>query len=383
LVSHGFGEDIFEDMAAVDALMGEDAAISNKRARSQEEMDQRKQALDNEPDAFKKMMMQHVWNTEESNETLKAVMETTKTDIKKIDGTLKDHSERMNRSDARADLMEQQIKKLVAGSSMASTSGGTGDNNGGGSSNVRSNLNPGQSGPSIFTPSFVEIKGWVTDWSHQANRTAQMIPWADAYQLIQNLVGTLAKADADQVDLTKTERLNGGRYMYGSVRIGFKDGTCRDTLWSVKSRADQICKPVNQRAPGLGIPRGYEALEAPAPTSLTENLDATIDATRLRTVVECPPWKKDHVKAVARFCGTWRSLTQSLVNIEIRGEIGPPRSQIWTKATALVKPICFAEFTTATGVWRIHADSFARIVAAYPALTVPSATLVDEVNRRQ
>ena len=93
LQKYGLDEDIFEVMAAVDAQMGEETAnTQNTRARSQEMMDQRKQALDNEPDAFKTMMMKHVWDTEESNENLKVVMETTRADIKKIDGTLKDHS---------------------------------------------------------------------------------------------------------------------------------------------------------------------------------------------------------------------------------------------------------------------------------------------------
>ena len=73
----------------------------------------------------------------------------------------------------------------------------------------------------------------------------------------------------------------------------------------------------------------------------------------------------------------------SLDRSEIRGEIGPPRSQIWTKAAQALAPICFATFTTTTGLWTIHADAWARIVRAYPALTIPMDTVVAEANRRQ
>eukprot|EP00959_Pyramimonas_sp_CCMP1952_P056762 1185633-Pyramimonas_sp.AAC.1 len=153
--------------------------------------------------------------------------------------------------------------------------------------------------------------------------------------------------------------------MYGSVKIGFKDGTPRDTLWITKQWTDLVCQdPADRLAP----PPGYTY---PDVDVLVQNMDTSIDPKKICTLVECPPWKRDHVKALARFCGTWRSLTSAHVQIEILGEMGPPRSQIWTQAVPNLRRVCFATYTNTTGAWVLHADAWVRIVFTYPALTVP------------
>jgi hypothetical protein len=165
--------------------------------------------------------------------------------------------------------------------------------------------------------------------------------------------------------------------MYGSVKVGFKEGTPRDTLWRIKKWMDMVCKePADRIAP----PPGYTYPDADV---LTHDMDTPIDPRKIRTLVECAPWKRDHVKAVARFCGTWRSMTSAHVQIEIRGEVGPPRSQIWTQAVTNFRPVCFATYTNTTGAWVLHADAWARIVSFYPALKVPMNDILQEVNRRQ
>eukprot|EP00959_Pyramimonas_sp_CCMP1952_P034423 721328-Pyramimonas_sp.AAC.1 len=81
-----------------------------------------------------------------------------------------------------------------------------------------------------------------------------MIPWAGASQLISNLIGTLQGEERDAYDKDKTEILNGGRCTYGSVKIGFKEGTSRDTLWRTKKLTDMVCRdPADRLAP----PPGY------------------------------------------------------------------------------------------------------------------------------
>eukprot|EP00959_Pyramimonas_sp_CCMP1952_P430755 9021243-Pyramimonas_sp.AAC.1 len=83
-----------------------------------------------------------------------------------------------------------------------------------------------------------------------------------------------------------------------------------------------VCKdPADRLAP----PPGYTYPDGEVPI---QNMDTPINTKKIRTLAECPPWKRDHVKAVARFCGTWRSLTSAHVQIEIRREMEPPRSQI-------------------------------------------------------
>eukprot|EP00959_Pyramimonas_sp_CCMP1952_P202379 4231944-Pyramimonas_sp.AAC.1 len=92
------------------------------------------------------------------------------------------------------------------------------------------------------------------------------------------------------------------------------DGTFRDTLWKTKKWTDMVCKgPADRPAP----PPGFTY---PAPEVLTHNMDMLIGPKKIRTLVKCPPWKRDHVKAGARFCGTFR-------------------------------PVCFATYTSAFGAW--------------------------------
>ena len=89
------------------------------------------------------------------------------------------------------------------------------------------------------------------------------------------------------------------------------------------------------------------------------------------------------MKAVARYCGAFRTATANQVDIQIRGEMGPPRSHVWTVATATVRPLCIGEFTTATNRWSIPVPSFDLLKQAYPQLTVTRENLEAEVNRRQ
>eukprot|EP00959_Pyramimonas_sp_CCMP1952_P060448 1262752-Pyramimonas_sp.AAC.1 len=71
-------------------------------------------------------------------------------------------------------------------------------------------------------------------------------------------------------------------------------------------------------------------------------------------------------------------MTSAHVQIEIRGEMGPPRSQIWTQAVPNLRPVCFATYTNANGAWVLHAHAWARIVSIYPALTVPMDEILQE-----
>eukprot|EP00959_Pyramimonas_sp_CCMP1952_P292456 6116574-Pyramimonas_sp.AAC.1 len=141
-----------------------------------------------------------------------------------------------------------------------------------------------------------------------------MITWADGLELIRNVISTLPQEDQDKFDSEKTDRLNSGRYMYGSVKIGFKDGTPKETLWRVKKWMDNIVKPAETR------PQPPPGLNYPTLDTIIHGLSTTIDASKIRCLVECPPWKRDHVKAVARFCGCWRSKTAALVDIPVKGE---------------------------------------------------------------
>eukprot|EP00959_Pyramimonas_sp_CCMP1952_P086660 1812365-Pyramimonas_sp.AAC.1 len=69
----------------------------------------------------------------------------------------------MDKSDARTDILEKQVKQILAGSPAASvsTSVGPGGSSGGG---VGSGPRVQQGRSSQFTPTYLELKWLVTDW---------------------------------------------------------------------------------------------------------------------------------------------------------------------------------------------------------------------------
>eukprot|EP00959_Pyramimonas_sp_CCMP1952_P043458 908778-Pyramimonas_sp.AAC.1 len=98
------------------------------------------------------------------------------------------------------------------------------------------------------------------------------------------------------------ERINAGRYMFGSANIKFKPGTDRDIIWRAKRCIDLVTVPPAKRpAPPPGT-------QIAASQCLIENMKQKINPELLKVSVECPAWKKGHVKAVGRFCGALRSM---------------------------------------------------------------------------
>eukprot|EP00959_Pyramimonas_sp_CCMP1952_P404527 8478041-Pyramimonas_sp.AAC.1 len=72
----------------------------------------------------------------------------------------------MDKTGARTDILEEQVKQILAGPPAASVSrsvGPGGSSGGGGGSAPRVQ----QDRPSQFTPTYLELKRWVTDWSNQ------------------------------------------------------------------------------------------------------------------------------------------------------------------------------------------------------------------------
>ncbi len=224
-----------------------------------------------------------------------------------------------------------------------------------------------------FTPTYIELKGWVTNWSDHGARAEQLLTWSDCQKLIDNCLERCNQLEKDAVDREATERINSGRYMFGSVKISFKPNTSRDLLWTIKKKWDAITRNTVDGHNGL-----------PLPAVLTEGLAIQFPGSNLRVQIECAPWKRDHVKAVARFCGAFRTMTQQHAQIEVRGEIGPPRSLIWTVAKGALRPINIATFTSARNTWEVHEPQWQQVVSAFPAVVaVTKQMLESEVNRRQ
>eukprot|EP00959_Pyramimonas_sp_CCMP1952_P132927 2779163-Pyramimonas_sp.AAC.1 len=107
--------------------------------------------------------------------------------------------------------------------------------------------------PSLFTPTYIELKGWVTNWNDRTARSEQMLMWSDFRQLADNVIKILGEDDAAYICPDATGRVNAGRYMFGSVKIKFKHGADRDVIWRVKRDIDWVAAAIENRPPGSTI----------------------------------------------------------------------------------------------------------------------------------
>ncbi|CAK0900927.1 unnamed protein product [Prorocentrum cordatum] len=90
-------------LAAIDTEMTSMNETRSKRALGQEIEQERSLLLAQEKDPFKQMMMKRVWKTEDAHEDLIHVVQSTKTDIKRVGDALQSHAEGMDTTDARTD----------------------------------------------------------------------------------------------------------------------------------------------------------------------------------------------------------------------------------------------------------------------------------------
>ena len=351
------------------SVEGAASTTGTKRQRGPDVEARRAQTLAQFTDPFQRMMIEGMYKQEDVGDDIRETVEATKSDIKRMDGVLAEHTTRMDETDKRMDELEKTLKTLQNGSAISTFSAGSGPPDGGGG---------GSGGRTQFSPTYIEIKGWVTDWANHQNRCAQMLTFDDAMILLNNISKVIAPDDQAFLSKEGTERINSGRYMFGSCRIKFLPMTDREVLYRTMKLLKIIVTPTAQRAP---LPEGTTI---PDPNVLIAGMAQVIDPTLLRFNIESAPWKRDHVRAVGRFCGAWRNVCQrhNLV-LEVRGEVGPPKSNMWVKAQGdrLLRPICIAEFG-AGQTWTIHETQWGQLQAKFPTLTITAPAFEIEVNRR-
>eukprot|EP00959_Pyramimonas_sp_CCMP1952_P049170 1027066-Pyramimonas_sp.AAC.1 len=146
---------------------------------------------------------------------------------------------------------------------------------------------------SYFTPSYIELKGWVTNWNVRTNRSEQMLMWSDSKQIVENVTKSLGEDAATYICPDASERVNAGRFMFGSFNIKFKHGTDHDVIWRVERDIDRVAAAVENRVPP---PPG---VIVQPPHVLVTGVSQKFEPTLIRVTVECPSWKRDHVKAVS------------------------------------------------------------------------------------
>ena len=129
--------------------------------------------------------------------------------------------------------------------------------------------------------------------------------------------------------------------MHASLRIKFKAGTDKDTLYV----AQHISMKLNE---DLALRMGLF-------TTMTSPL------LRIRFRVESPPWKIPHNQAVGRFYGEWAKLHSA---VAVKGTVGAGKtpSTMWTDVVD-GKRLQFAEFRATefggSGQWQLYPEVWA------------------------
>jgi len=220
-----------------------------------------------------------------------------------------------------------------------------------------------------WKPQYIELKGWVKDWRNVQLRNDQMIVYKDVSVLLKNVYAMLSPDDQSFIDADRTDRLNGGRTMYGSCRLGFKPGTDGDILWRIKKQLDMYLVPVADRTK---IGEATQKVE-PVPEDFLKGMSQAIPVRQLRIVVDCQPWKRPHVKTVGRFQGILKNMA-GLVGkqIALKGEMGPPKSAIWVVAVDQ-RPILLAEYNKSAAPehkdkWEVYPEAWNDMCRFYSAV---------------
>eukprot|EP00974_Lingulodinium_polyedra_P106479 10306946-Lingulodinium_polyedra.AAC.1 len=119
-----------------------------------------------------------------------------------------------------------------------------------------------------------------------------MITAEEVRKLWGEIKGKLPENLLGHIDAEETERSNSGRILYAKLVIRLKRGVARDAAWAVRNFITD-----------------YKTMCSSMPAGA-------------KVSVEYPPWKHDHVVAVARFRGVLKQL--GVPDEKVRAESGPP-----------------------------------------------------------
>ncbi len=202
--------------SSVDANMNAamDTNKENKRPRNGGDIQkQREEMMKTATTGFERFVMDHFFKAEDSKEEILQTIQNTNNHIKAVESTLQKHDDRANKMEERMNKFEEALRQVHngsgAGSDVSRTTAGGGIGVGG---------PPGLSPSSRFQdfkPTYIELKGWVTNWSDHGARAEQLLTWSDCQKLIDNCLERCNQLEKDAVDRETTELINSGRYMFG------------------------------------------------------------------------------------------------------------------------------------------------------------------------
>lgn len=226
-----------------------------------------------------------------------------------------------------------------------------------------------------WRPQYIEVKGWVSNWKCPAARSSQMIMYADLQKILDNMTGTLKPEDRNMVCVDRTNRLNAGRTLFGSARLGFKQGMDSEAIWRIKKFLDVVVQPPAQRA---GTPDPWWPSPIPTGDVLIANVQQEgLAPERFKFLVDAPPWKRPHIKAVSKFQGTAKGVFFPK-EIPFKGEMGPPKSSILVTPPG-AKPFLLAEWKGAS--WEIFEEQWELMKQTFKLADVSTDQFKTELSK--
>ena len=346
-------------MAAVGTMDVEDGREAKRACtKSKEEVETERQkqleAVPKEMGFMKEMMSSQFFIVDSIQQMngglfgLQAKVQETTTAVNDLKQTVDDHAAR--------------LRALEQGA-------GSGSSNGGGGGDGRRPPSEASSmwGGSVgntrgrYTPAWIEVKGWVSNWNDAATRSKEFLPTSEMEKFFKNLLGMLCEDDQNAIDIKRSEQANGSRYMFGSFKFWFKANTSSDAAWIIQKRWKALYDNPDER------PKMFVGM-ANTPQKVRFQMDS-------------PPWKRAHIKAVGRFCGAFKQYVGTA--IDIRAELGPPKTFMWTKPSdRMVRSICIAEYSETSGRWLIYTDMWdsMRQTLGLMATGPDAATQMSRVN---
>ena len=234
-------------------------------------------------------------------------------------------------------LIDRRLASAGSAASMPSTTNAP-------STRLGTSTRPGTSftstsrGTNDWKPGYVELKGWVTDWSSPASRANQSITTDQLEQLFEAAIGVLPQHLKSIVCGEKSRKMNAGRMLHTRVAIGLKDEGTKAQAWDIRDAIKT------------------HLIEAGHPTLPQQT----------RVVVENPQWKKALFKEAGQMREAMESLGAESKRIHMETKFKGTTllylgGHFGTTEARTTRPIMLAEYHEGKG-WAIDAAGLRTVI---------------------
>ena len=237
----------------------------------------------------------------------------------KIDGVAADFT-------GRVDQLEKKMENSVLSSA------------GSGSTRAPGQASSASNPTAQWTPHFLRITGWVTNWANPSQRGAEMKTETEIDAIIKAVVAAIPAEMRAIIDQGKTKTQNMGRPngLYAQAHIQFHDGTDREDIFKLRGEIQTLIK--DDKIPYLNA--------------------------LARVQLEVSPMRAQFNRNAAYFHEAWKSCRPEGVSLSLKAEIARGELAMWTHPQDLSsqRPEILATWTQKKG-WSLEMDRI-RVIAA-------------------